>query len=146
MTAIRRFEDSTAWQSARELVKLVYNLTRREPFRSDLGLRDQIQRAAVSTMSNIAEGFERGSNKEFVQYLYQAKGSAGEVRSQLYVALDSGYFGKEEFDTCLQLCVKTSTKISNLIEYLKDSELKGHKFHDARANYDIELFEPLEQP
>ncbi len=138
MATIRRFEDSTAWQDARELVKIVYSLTRREPFRSDWGLRDQIQRAAVSTMSNIAEGFERGSNKEFVQFLYQAKGSAGEVRSQLFDALDSEYMSRGEFDTCLQLCMKTSTKISNLIEYLKESELKGHKFHDARADYDLE--------
>lgn len=146
MTGIRRFEDSTAWQSARELVKLIYNLSRRDPFRSDLGLRDQIQRAAVSVMSNIAEGFERGSNKEFIQFLYQAKSSAGEVRSQLYVALDAGYMSQEEFDACLQLCAKTSSKISNLIEYLKDSELKGHKFHDGHADYDLGLFEPLEQP
>jgi len=99
LATIQRFEDSKAWQNARELVKLVYELTRREPFLSDWGLRDQIQRAAVSGMSNIAEGFERGSNREFVQFLYQAKASTREVRSQLlYVALDLGYIDQEQFD------------------------------------------------
>ncbi len=144
MTTIRRFEDSTAWQSARELVKFVYGITRREPLRSDWGLREQVQRAAVSAMSNIAEGFERGSNREFIQFLYQAKGSVGEVRSQLYIAVDLEYTSQAEFDSGLQLCLKTSTKISNLVEYLKDSDLKGRKFHDGHADYIVDPPEPLE--
>ena len=137
MATIERFEESTAWQSARELVKVVYAFTRREPFRSDFGLRDQIQRAAVSTMSNIAEGFERGSTKEFIQFLYQAKGSVGEVRSQLYIALDLQYIDPCEFDDAVRLCLKTSTKISNFIEYLKNSGIKGHKFQEQRTEYDF---------
>jgi four helix bundle protein len=137
MATIERFEESTAWQRARELVREVYMLTQKEPFRSDFGLRDQVQRAVVSVMSNIAEGFERGSTKEFIQFLYQAKGSAGEVRSQLYAALDLQYVNQQEFDSAIRLCVTTSTKISNFIEYLKDSGIKGHKFQEQRAEYDF---------
>lgn len=119
-----------------ELVKRVYEATRREPFRSDWGLRDQIQRAAVSIMCNIAEGFERGSNKEFVQFLYQAKGSSGEVRSLLYAALDQAYISAAEFDETLRLCTRVSIRLNNLIEYLKDTELRGHKFHEEPTDYE----------
>jgi four helix bundle protein len=137
MLTIERFEESKAWQDARELVRFIYRITRQEPFRSDWGLRSKIQRAAVSAMSNIAEGFERGSNKEFVQFLYQAKGSVGEVRSQLYVAQDAEYIGEPDLAEGLRLCVKTSTKVSNFIDFLKDSELKGHKFHESVGEYNV---------
>jgi len=83
MGTIERFEDIEAWREARVLVKRIYEVTAQGRFARDFGLRDQIRRAAISTMSNIAEGFERGSNKEFVHFLYVAKASAGEVRSQL---------------------------------------------------------------
>ncbi len=131
MATMQRFEDSTAWQTARELVKSVYDVPRQEPFRSDWGLRDQIQRASVSIMCNIAEGFERGSNKEFIQFLYLAKGSSGEVRSLLYAALDQAYITRAESDERLRLCTRTSVKLNNLIAYLKKSGLKGHKFHEG---------------
>jgi four helix bundle protein len=85
---IKRFEDIKAWQAARELVSAVYRVSGKGKFEKDFGLRDQIRRAAVSVMSNIAEGFERCSDKEFNRFLYIAKGSAGEVRSHLFVALD----------------------------------------------------------
>ena len=90
MSTIDKFEDMEVWQNARSITKKTYICSGSGQFSKDYGLRDQIQRAAVSIMSNIAEGFERGSNKEFIQFLFIAKGSAGEVRSQLYVALDLG--------------------------------------------------------
>jgi len=90
MAKIERFEEIEAWQDARLLVKGIYEVTDGGRFARDFGLRDQIRRAAISTMSNIAEGFERGSDKDFIRFLYMAKASAGEVRSQLYVAMDLG--------------------------------------------------------
>jgi len=95
---ISRFEDLIAWQKARALTKNIYLLTATERFSRDFGLRDQIQRAAVSIMSNIAEGFERASKAEFHQFLVIAKGSCAEVRSQLYVALDTGYITSDQFE------------------------------------------------
>jgi four helix bundle protein len=97
MSQINRFEDIESWTMAKELVKEIYLITNKSSFVKDYGLSSQIQRAAVSIMSNIAEGFERGTNKEFIHFLYIAKGSAGEVRSQLYIALDLEYITKEEF-------------------------------------------------
>jgi len=119
-------------------VHIIYGFTRREPFRSDWGLRDQIQRAAVSVMSNIAESFERGSNKEFIQFLYQAKSSAGEVRSQLYVALDLSYITQPEFNDTNRLCHSISRGIGALIEYLRNSDLKGPKFRETGPVWTIE--------
>jgi four helix bundle protein len=86
--AVKQFEDLEVWREARRLPPTIYKLTKAEKFLKDFSLRDQIQRAAVSVMSNIAEGFERGGNQEFIQFLYVAKASCGEVRSQIYVALD----------------------------------------------------------
>ena len=91
MAKIERFEDIEAWKRSRALTKKVYDCTKQRGFEKDFGLKDQIRRSSVSTMSNIAEGFERGGNQEFIQFLATAKGSSGEVRSQLYVALDQGY-------------------------------------------------------
>ena len=88
---VRTFEDLEIWKDARALTREIYQLTRDSKFSNDFALRDQIRRAAVSIMSNIAEGFERGGNQEFIQFLYVAKASCGEVRSQLYVTLDQSY-------------------------------------------------------
>ena len=96
--SIRKFEELIAWQKARELTRNVYLLTATERFSRDFGLRDQIQRATVSIMSNIAEGFERAGKAEFHQFLVIAKGSCAEVRSQLYVALDTGYITNDQFE------------------------------------------------
>lgn len=95
---VRRFEDLIAWQKARDLTKRIYSLTRQGGFERDYGLRDQIRRAAVSVMSNLAEGFDRAGRSEFHQFLVIAKGSSAEVRSQLYVALDVGYISQDEFE------------------------------------------------
>ncbi|TAK06448.1 four helix bundle protein, partial [bacterium] len=92
--AVKSFEDLEVWKETRRLSKEIYAATQDAKFSKDFGLRDQIRRAAVSVMSNIAEGFERGGNQEFIQFLYIAKGSCGEVRSQLYVALDQGYIAR----------------------------------------------------
>jgi four helix bundle protein len=101
--AVKNFEDLNVWKQARQLTQEVYRLTKTEKFLKDFGLRDQIRRAAISVMSNIAEGFERGGNQEFVQFLYVAKASCGEVRSQLYVALDQGYATANDSEKLLQL-------------------------------------------
>lgn len=110
------------WQLARELVKKTYNLTDKEGFNKDFALRNQITRASVSIMSNIAEGFERKSNKEFTQFLFIAKGSAGEVRAQLYVALDLNYINDEEFSILLEKTETISKSLSGLIKYLSKSK------------------------
>lgn len=94
---IRKFEDLESWKKARKLTNTIYEATGTGTFTRDFGLKDQIRRASVSILSNIAEGFQRGGDKEFLQFLAVAKGSCGEVRAQLYIAVDQGYYRK----TCL---------------------------------------------
>ncbi len=120
---MRRFEDLDVWQVARELVRAVYSLTRRDSFRRDFGFVDQVRRAAVSTMNNIAEGFERGSDKDFIRFLFIARGSVGEVRSLLYVALDQDYINEDEFNQIYDLCIRSSQMIWGLIKYLRKSNI-----------------------
>lgn len=128
MAKIERFEDLMSWQKAREMNRLIYTATKAGAFAKDFGLRDQIRRASISIMSNIAEGFERGGDKEFIQYLSNAKGSCGEVRSQLYAALDEEYLTSAEFKGLCDKSVEISRLISGLMRYLQRSELKGSKF------------------
>jgi four helix bundle protein len=111
---VRRFEDLIAWRKARELTRKVYALTRKELFCRDYGLAGQMQRASVSVMSNLAEGFERGSAAEFHQFIVIAKASCAEVRSQLYVALDIGYITEEEFNDTSNLAIEVSRIIGGL--------------------------------
>ena len=118
---IRRFEQLVAWQRARELTKSIYLLTATERFSRDFGLRDQIQRAAVSTMSNIAEGFERAGKAEFHQFLVVAKGSCAEVRSQLYIALDTGYITNDQFEKVRSQAEEVARIIGGLRASLKRS-------------------------
>lgn len=118
MATIERFEDIKAWQAARDLVSVVYRVSGRGRFERDFGLRDQIRRASVSVMSNIAEGFERGSDREFCRFLYIAKGSAGEVRSHLFVALDLGYLASDEFDDLRARAEEVAKALSGFITYL----------------------------
>src|SRR5215208_2039329 len=99
---IKNFEDLEIWKIARVLTRAIYQLTRNVKFAKDFALRDQIRRAAISVMSNVAEGFERGGNQEFIQFLYVAKASCGEVRSQLYVALDQSYVSQKECDNAIK--------------------------------------------
>ena len=125
---IKKFEDIIAWQKGRELCKQIYAITKNQRFSKDFGLKDQIQRSSISVISNIAEGFERGSNNEFIQFLYIAKGSCGELRTQLYIALDLGYTSGEEFDKIIKVASEVSRLIYYLIESLKGSKIKGAKF------------------
>jgi four helix bundle protein len=116
---ITRFEEIEAWQEARTLVKMVYEvITKNEKFGKDFRLVNQMQSAAVSSMSNIAEGFSRKSNKEFVQFLFISKSSAAEVQSQLYVALDQGYIYKDDFNRIYNQADKVSKMDSGFIKYL----------------------------
>ena len=127
MATIERFEDIEAWQQARLLVNNIYLVTNDGLFARDYGLKDQIRQAGVSILSNIAEGFERGGNKEFIQFLFTAKGSCGEVRAQLYVARDQKYITEEQFHKLMQQSVRISKMLSGLISYLKRSSYKGAK-------------------
>lgn len=119
MSKIHRFEDIEAWQMARTLTVDVYQLTRKEGFDRDYGMKDQIRRASVSIMNNIAEGFERGSNKDFAKFLFISRGSAGEVRSLLYIAHDLGYISEEEFNQEKELCCRIGGALWGLIQHLK---------------------------
>lgn len=110
------------------MVNLVYKATNSERFRRDFALCDQIRRAAISIPSNIAEGFERDGNKEFLQFLAVAKGSCGEVRAQLYVALDQKYVDQAVFDRIYERLLTTSRLISGMMKYSRQSELRGSKF------------------
>lgn len=128
MATIKRFTDIVAWQKARELTNTIYMLTRKGAFAKDWGLRDQIQRASVSICSNIAEGFERSGNKEFVNFLWIAKGSTGEVLSQLYIAKDCGYIDDVAFGNIQERLQLISAMLYNLIRSLKTSAVKGERY------------------
>lgn len=128
MAKITRFEDIESWRKSRELTKSIYRITLKQRFSRDFGLRDQIRRAAVSILSNIAEGFERDGDKEFIQFLSLAKGSCGELRAQLYVALDQEYIDQQEFAVLSNLATEISRMISGLMKYLKQSGMQGRKY------------------
>ena len=128
MAKIERFEEMEAWKCARLITQLIYQISSGGAFAKDFALVDQIRRAAISIMSNIAEGFERNGDREFVQFLTISKGSCGEVRAQLYVALDQKYVDASKFAEIEGKLVETSRMLSGLIKYLGQSELKGSKF------------------
>ena len=128
MGKIERFEDIESWKLARDTVNHVYTVTRGEPFSRDFALCNQIRRAAISILSNIAEGFERSGNKEFLQLLSIAKGSCGEVRAQLYIALDQRYLDEATFEEISDKHMATSRLISGFMRYLQRSDLRGSKF------------------
>jgi four helix bundle protein len=130
---VKVFEDLEVWKEGRRLTQRIYQLTKNENFSKDFALRDQIRRADVSIMSNIAEGFERGGNQEFVQFLYVAKASCGEVRSQVYVALDQSYVASTEIDELTNSFKQLSSMISNFITYLRKSGMKGEKFRKPES-------------
>jgi len=119
MSGISQFEDIQAWQIARELTNSVYASTSQGGFSHDFGLRDQIRRAAVSVMSNIAEGFESRTDVHFTNFLGMARASAGEVRAQLYIALDQGYIAEEKFKETYALAEKCARQIARFISYLE---------------------------
>ena len=131
MGKIERFEDIECWKKARELTSLVYAVSSDGKFAHDYGLRDQLRRASISILSNIAEGFERDGDKEFLQFLSSAKGSCGEVRAQLYVALDQHYITDEQFKLFRERAVEISRMISGMMNYLRQSEMRGRKYRET---------------
>lgn len=135
MATIQKFEDLLCWQRARELTKGVYAALRSC---NDYGFKDQIQRAAVSVMSNIAEGFERGTKQELLNYLFIAKGSAGEVRAQLYAGLDVGYLNTEMFKYLNGLAVECSRLLQSFAEKVKTGARAGSQYKHApqKDSYD----------
>jgi four helix bundle protein len=126
---VTRFEDLEIWKEARELCKVVYEITSKGPFNQDFKFRDQMRASSGSVMDNIAEGFDRGGNKEFYQFLSISRGSTGEVRSQSYRAYDCKYITQEELDNLLERTDSLSRKTFNLMQRLKNSEIKGTKYH-----------------
>jgi four helix bundle protein len=119
MAAIQRFEDIEAWQTARELTRLVYALSNEGLFSRDFGLRDQMRRAAVSILSNIAEGFESRTNALFLEFLGRAKASCAELRAQTYICLDISYVTQNDFDKLMSLAEKCGRQIHGFIHYLQ---------------------------
>jgi four helix bundle protein len=134
MGTIKSFEEIEAWILAREISKEIFELTQQGTFAKDFELRNQINRSSGSVMDNIAEGFERGGNREFIQFLGIAKGSCGEVRSQLYRAFDRQHISNEKLEYLKDVAVKISKKINGLITYLNNSEMKGMKFHEQEVS------------
>lgn len=128
MTKIERFEDINSWKLAREATKIIYNLSSQGNFAKDFTLINQIRRSSISIMSNIAEGFERGGDKEFINFLSIPKGSCGEARSQLYIALDQNYIIQPQFDLAYNKLNETGNLIGGFMNYLKQSDLRGSKF------------------
>ena len=128
MATWSRFEDLPIWQEARILAKDIYRLTSTEPFSKDYRFCGQIRAAAGSIMDNIAEGFEKENNKEFIQFLYIAKGSCGEVRSQLHRARDVEFISDEEYKEYIDRSINLNTSICNFIKYLKNSDISGMRY------------------
>ena len=125
---LNNFEDLEIWKLSRTLSKEIYQITNSPEFNSDIRFRSQIRAAAGSIMDNIAEGFEREGKKEFIQFLYVAKGSCGEVRSQLCRAMDVGFIATDQYTSLAEQTKRIGAKVSNMIRYLKTSEIEGNKF------------------
>jgi four helix bundle protein len=130
MATFEKFEQIISWQEARELNKIVGKLIDDKRFENNFRLINQIEGSAGSIMDNIAEGFERGGNREFIQFLYISKASCGELRSQLYRALDRSYISQEEFDKISLHAMKISSLIQKLINYLESSQIRGNKYKE----------------
>ena len=132
MSTWQSFEDIDSWARSRDLCREVYAVTKTGDFSRDFDLRSQIRKAAISAMSNIAEGFERSGTKEFIQFLAVAKGSVGEIMSQLYIAFGQDYLTESQFKQLYNLASETSKLIGGLMKYLKNSPVKGSKFKNNK--------------
>jgi four helix bundle protein len=135
MASIKRFEDLPVWQLSRKLSLKIYEATKVGTFSKDFSLKDQINDSSGSVMDNIAEGFERGGNREFIQFLGYSKGSAGETRSQLYRALDRKHIDESKFNELHDDAVSVSNMIGGFMNYLQGSNMRGSKFHEPEAPY-----------
>jgi four helix bundle protein len=144
--AIQNFEDLEIWKEARCLTREIYKLSKAANFSKDYSLRDQMRRAAVSIMSNIAEGFERGGNQEFIQFLYIAKASCGELRSELYVAVDQEYVDQKTANALLISLRRLSVMIKHLIDHLKRSTIRGPKYGNSKPLDHSQARQPGHKP
>jgi four helix bundle protein len=136
MATVKTFEDLKMWQAARTFSRTVYELTNKGSFAQDWALRNQINESTGSIMDNIAEGFERGGNKEFLSFLSYAKGSAGESRSQLYRAFDRRHITEMELGELKSNATHISSMISRFMQHLQNTTMKGFKFHEPEELYD----------
>ena len=137
MATITRFEDIEAWQTGRELCRLVYELSDEGAFARDYGLRDQMRRAGISIISNIAEGFESRTHALFVDFLGRAKGSAGELRAQAYVALDAGHITTAQYQALSTQAEKCSRQLSRFISYLQ-SHSDARSVQEGQVEYVVD--------
>lgn len=137
MTTAKRFEDLEVWQRAKDLTNLIYKHSMDGIFSRDFGLRDQMRRAGVSIMSNIAEGFESQTQATFIKYLGHAKGSAGELRAQLYIARDQGYISQENFSEMFSLAEVCSKQLARFIQYL-ETQPNARRIREDGAEYNVE--------
>lgn len=135
MATIIRFEDMEAWQLGRALKRQVYACSKTGEFAKEFALRDQIRRAAIAVAANIAEGFEREGNREFLQFLSTSKGSCGEVQDHLYTALDASYVTQQQFDKLYREAAEVARKIGAFMNYLRQPEIRGRKF--VRAGHGV---------
>lgn len=133
----KSFEEIEVWQKARELCSAIYAVTQTDAFQKDYDLKNQINRSSGSAMDNIAEGFERNSNKEFIYFLYVSKGSIGETRSQLHRAKDRGYIGSETFEELYNKCLVVSQQLSKFADYLKKSDISGSRHVKADHQHSL---------
>ena len=136
MASAKRFEDLEVWQKAKELTNLIYRLSSSGSFSRDFGLRDQMRRASVSIMSNIAEGFESQTQALFIQYLWRAKGSAGELRAQLYIAFEQDYLAEAEFNSAFSLAEICSKQLARFIQYL-ETQPNARRLREDGTIYDV---------
>lgn len=136
MSTIKRFEDIEAWKTARGMTRMIYAVTEQGQFAKDFGLKNQIQRASVSVMSNIAEGFESRTQAQFLEYLGRSKASAGEVRCQLYIAVDLKYLTEEQFRQVFDLVDKSSRQIARFMGYL-EAHPQSRRVHEEGPEYEV---------
>lgn len=133
MIMVKKFEDLVVFDKARNLCKKIYEITNEIPFKYDVRFVQQIHASVGSIMDNIAEGYERDGNKEFIYFLYISKGSCGELRSQILRAYDVGFINSETHEKITAECLQLSASISNLIKSIKDSEIKGTKYKNSET-------------
>lgn len=147
MSTVKSFEDLVVWQDARYQCQQVFLLLKKDRTKNDFEWRNQISRSSASVMDNIAEGFEKNNNKELRNYLYIAKGSCGEVRSQLYRALDREYLSETEFLELYTFCQTLSRKLNAFIAHIDQTTMKGSRYNNnASKEPEIEYFQEIQEP